>query len=53
VTAGDITSDETRRRVVDRTIGAYGAIDILINNARRWDYPLLECTMDQARLSWS
>jgi len=32
-TAGDITSAETRRNVVARTIGRFGAIDILINNA--------------------
>jgi short-subunit dehydrogenase len=32
-TAGDITSAETRRNVVSRTIARFGAIDILINNA--------------------
>ncbi len=32
-TAGDITSAETRRNVVARTIGKFGGIDILINNA--------------------
>lgn len=33
ITPGDITEDETRRRVVDRTLERFGAIDILINNA--------------------
>jgi short-subunit dehydrogenase len=33
VTAGDLTSEETRRRVVERTLEQFGGIDILINNA--------------------
>src|ERR1044071_1628532 len=33
ITAGDLTCEETRRRVVDRTMERYGSIDILINNA--------------------
>src|SRR5258708_26341361 len=33
VTAGDLTSAEVRRGVVERTIERFGAIDILINNA--------------------
>lgn len=32
-TPGDITDAETRRRVVNRTLERFGAIDILINNA--------------------
>src|ERR1700683_1578667 len=32
-TPGDITSAETRRNVVARTMARFGAIDILINNA--------------------
>src|SRR3989442_9055395 len=32
-TAGDITAEETRKRVVERTLERFGAIDILINNA--------------------
>jgi len=46
VTAGDLTSEETRRRVVERTLERYGAIDILINNAAlgfylpTWSAPL-------------
>jgi short-subunit dehydrogenase len=33
VTAGDICEEETRRRLADRTLERFGAIDILINNA--------------------
>ena len=33
ITAGDLTDEAVRRRVVERTIERYGAIDILINNA--------------------
>jgi short-subunit dehydrogenase len=33
VTAGDITDPEVRRRVIDRTMERFGAVDILINNA--------------------
>ncbi|MBZ5728169.1 MAG: SDR family NAD(P)-dependent oxidoreductase [Acidobacteriia bacterium] len=33
VTAGDLTSEETRRRVVERTLERFGTIDILIDNA--------------------
>jgi short-subunit dehydrogenase len=33
VTAGDITAEETRRNVVDRTLERFGAIDVLVNNA--------------------
>jgi short-subunit dehydrogenase len=33
VTAGDLTAEDTRRRVVDRTLERFGAIDVLINNA--------------------
>src|SRR5713226_961031 len=32
-TAGDITTEETRRNVVARTVAQFGGIDILINNA--------------------
>jgi dehydrogenase/reductase SDR family protein 7B len=48
VTAGDITSEQTRRLLVDRTLQRYGAIDVLINNAGigvyrpSWDTPLDE-----------
>jgi short-subunit dehydrogenase len=33
ITAGDITLEDTRRAVVERTIEHYGGIDILVNNA--------------------
>lgn len=48
ITAGDLTSEETRRRVVERTLERFGAIDILINNAgvglylHSWSAPLEE-----------
>ena len=38
ITAGDITTEETRRRVVERTLKRWGAIDILINNAGKGIY---------------
>lgn len=47
-TAGDITSEQTRRLLVDRTLERYGAIDVLINNAAvgvygsSWDTPMEE-----------
>jgi short-subunit dehydrogenase len=48
VTPGDLTSDDTRRRVVARTLERFGAIDILINNAGvgtylpSWNMPIEE-----------
>jgi short-subunit dehydrogenase len=33
ITAGDLTLEETRLQVVERTIAKFGAIDVLINNA--------------------
>ena len=33
ITAGDLTLEETRRRVVERTLERFGAIDLLLNNA--------------------
>jgi short-subunit dehydrogenase len=33
ITPGDLTSEDTRRRAVERTLERFGAIDILINNA--------------------
>jgi short-subunit dehydrogenase len=39
--AGDITSEKTRIEVVERTIGRFGRIDVLINNAGvgQYGYP--------------
>src|ERR1035438_5039107 len=37
ITPGDITIEVDRRRVVDRTLERFGAIDILINNAGAGD----------------
>jgi short-subunit dehydrogenase len=48
VTAGDLTSGETRRQVVERTLERFGAIDLLINNAgvglylNSWSTPMEE-----------
>jgi len=48
ITPADLTEDEARRRVVERTLERFGAIDILINNAGiglylpAWSAPLEE-----------
>ncbi len=48
ITAGDLTDEAVRRRVVERTIERFGAIDILINNAGigiyipSWEAPEVE-----------
>jgi len=47
-TTGDITDEETRRNIVERTIAQFGEIDILINNAGMgfyspaWNVPMPE-----------
>jgi len=47
-TAGDITDEDTRRRVVARTLEHFGDIDILINNAgmgfysQAWNAPIAD-----------
>jgi short-subunit dehydrogenase len=48
IVPGDITDDATRRRLVERAIESFGAIDILINNAGlglyapAWSVPMEE-----------
>src|SRR2546426_8192653 len=32
----DVTSEESCRRAVEATIGAFGSIDVLVNNAHLW-----------------
>ncbi len=50
VTPGDLTGDDTRRRVVARTLERFGAIDILINNAGVGTYlPSWNMPMEEAR----
>jgi short-subunit dehydrogenase len=49
-TAGDITLEETRRSLVNRTLERYGAIDVLINNAGMGMYaPSWRAPMEDAR----
>src|SRR5690348_6513799 len=50
ITPGDIMQEETRRRVVERTLERFGAIDILINCAGIGIYrPTWEMPMADAR----
>jgi len=50
LTPGDITSEETRRAVVERTLERFGAIDILINNAGAGLYrPSWSTPMEESR----
>jgi short-subunit dehydrogenase len=50
VTAGDLTSEEVRRRVVERTVEHFGVVDILINNAGVGVYtPSWNMPMEEAR----
>ncbi len=50
ITPGDITREETRQAVVERTIERFGAIDILINNAGAGLYmPSWKAPMDEVR----
>jgi short-subunit dehydrogenase len=50
ITPGDITTDQDRRRIVDRTLERFGRIDILINNAGAGFYqPSWQMPMEEAR----
>jgi len=57
VTAGDLTSEPSRRLLIDRTLERFGGIDILINNAGvgayhpSWDAPMQE-TRDLMELNF-
>jgi len=50
VTPGDLTSGDTRRQVVARTLERFGAVDILVNNAGVGTYlPSWNMPMEEAR----
>ena len=50
IVPGDLTEEETRRRVVEETLARYGAIDILVNNAGAGLYlPSWSAPMEEAR----
>jgi len=53
ITPGDLTLEDTRRSVVERTLERFGRIDILINNAGVGLYqPSWSTPLDQARRLW-
>jgi short-subunit dehydrogenase len=53
ITAGDLTAEETRALVVERTLERFGAIDILINNAGMGLYmPSWQTPLPEARRLW-
>ncbi|HUP02339.1 MAG TPA: SDR family NAD(P)-dependent oxidoreductase [Bryobacteraceae bacterium] len=50
ITAGDLTSERTRRAVLERTLERYGSVDILINNAGAGCYiPSWRAPVEEAR----
>jgi len=50
ITAGDITQAEVRRQLIQRTLGRFGRIDVLVNNAGAGLYtPSWKASFEQAR----
>jgi len=50
ITTGDLTREETRRAIIERTLERFGAIDILINNAGAGLYtPSWNAPMEEVR----
>ena len=48
--AGDVTKPDDVKRLVERTVGAFGTVSILVNNANIRSYrPLLEITPEEWR----
>jgi short-subunit dehydrogenase len=53
LTPGDLTDEDTRRLVVERTLEHFGAIDVLVNNAGMGLYmPSWQTPMEDARRLW-
>lgn len=48
VTALDVTDEETIKASVARTVGRFGKIDVLLNNAGYGSYGILEATPEEA-----
>jgi short-subunit dehydrogenase len=50
ISAGDLTGDSARAALIDKTVGRFGRIDVLINNAGRGSYfSTLETPLTEAR----
>ncbi len=50
ITPGDLTSEDTRRAAVERTLEQFGAIDVLVNNAGVGSYlPSWSAPLEEAR----